>query len=248
MSDDGTGTAPDNAGASTGDADSQGAGKQFTEAQMAAARKSWKFEADKAATKRVQARERELLDQFDIDDWTELQETLEGKRSEQTELETQLKEAKREARRLKNVAADYERLQSDHAALQDRVNRQAMRTAVYDVAKGIDAHERAVYSMLVAESRLGVDEDGNVFVRGDDGEPAQGNLETTIKTLVADNPFLQRATQGAGGGSRPPAGTAPAPNGGLQGGSWQDEMRAATRAAYEEDQFGGRMPPPPGRR
>ena len=69
----------------------------------------------------------------------------------------------------------------------------------------------------------------------EDGEPAGTTLETLIKKLVSDDQRLLRATDGAGGGSAPPAGAATAGQRRPEHVPWETE-RSARRCQRSDAQ------------
>jgi len=203
----GTQPAPEGANADQGTqpaADAANAAtSKFTDDDMAAARKAWEKKTARDSDKAKAAWERERLESLDAGSWEELQERLDGKKQAESELEKQLTEAKRQVREARKLAADRDELHTKLQRLQTERNQHAMRSAVYDAARKIDAHEKLVFAMLVADGRIGVDDDGAVFVRGDDGEPSGQSLEKIITQLVGENAALQRPSGAPGGGSLP---------------------------------------------
>lgn len=203
------------------DAANAGPGK-YTDDDMAAARKSWDKRAARDIEKARAQWERERLEALDIDSWDDLAERLNGKRQAETELEKQLADAKRKAREAGRRAESFDELNAKYQCMVAERNKHAMRTAVYDAAKGAGAHEKLVYAMLVADNRIAVDDDGNVFVRGSDGEPSGLTLDKVIAQLVSEDPALQRPSGTPGAGSLPQTTGARAVS---NGGTATDRMR-----------------------
>jgi len=196
-------------------ADAANAGQaRYTDDDMAAARKGWDKRTAREMDKARASWERERLEALDLDSWEELSERLTGKRQAETELEKQLADAKRKAREASKRAEAHDELTAKYQRLLGERNQHAMRNAVYAAASKIEAHEKLVYAMLVADNKIGVDDDGNVFVRGDDGEPAGLSLEKIVTQLVAENAALQRPSGAVGAGSLPQNTGARAPSNG----------------------------------
>lgn len=206
------------------DAANAGQGK-YTDDDMAAAKVRFAKNAERDVAKARTAWERERLEALDVDSWDELQERLTGKQQAATELEKQLSEAKRKAREASKRAEAFGELEAKYAKLSTERNEHAMRSAVYEAARKVDAHEKLVFAMLVADKRIGVDEDGSVIVRGTDGEPAGLSLEKIVTQLVAENAALQRPSGATGAGSMPQNTGARATGNGA-GASPSEKMRA----------------------
>jgi hypothetical protein len=57
---------------------------------------------------------------------------------------------------------------------------------------------------LTGRNRVGVDEDGQIFVRDEGGDAAYGTtLDDLVKQTIADKPYLQKASDNMGAGSGP---------------------------------------------
>jgi len=215
---DGTTTEVVNSGESTGDSENQGASKKFTDGDMALAKDAWKKRYLAPVKTKLEAAEqarKEFFETHDVDSFDDIAErlTVQAKSDgDHAEVQRDLKKAQRE---LVKVTGERDVASTGLAKMVATRNRAAIKDSIYEAAAKADAREQDVYARLVVNNSVAIDDEGVVFVRGTDGEPAHGvTLEQLVTQLVADNKHLQRPTPAQGGGSLPAASgsTASAPD------------------------------------
>jgi len=175
----------------------------FTEAELGYAKRQVEKKAAREIEKAKAAWERERLDELEADSFDDVKERLTLKKQEEGEGAKAALEAKKLQR---ETAAKIKQLEAFKAEADVRLAKHrkgALKAAIFEAAQKFKANERAIFGILVAEHGAEIDDDGNVFTRGADGEQSDVSLEKLIQQIVADDAGLLRPTGAAGSGSLP---------------------------------------------
>jgi len=193
------------------ESDANAAGKSTDDA-VAFAKRRWAKQRDRDVSKAEGKAISGLLGDLGFDDVDELREAIEGRRSATETTETLSGDLKKLQRQLAKVTGERDAHVTTLSDMKTRANAAMARDAVYAACKTHSAFEEETYALLQMQGKVGVDEDGEVYVKGSDGDPVHGvTIDTLVKQTVAERVNLQRASGGSGGGSQPT--TTAQPNG-----------------------------------
>jgi hypothetical protein len=198
----------------TGDNTSGGQGKTYTDADMAEARRAFQVKADKAADRRAAElatqREADLLAKTGHSSIDELIAAVATKGQQASEEQKASELLKRIQRELDKERAERTKADETLKRLTGERNQERVRSAILAAADAIGAFPEDVFARLAIQNRVGVDDDGEVYVRDAKGEPESGaTVERIVKELVAANEHLQRPSGARGAGSRQNSTTGP---------------------------------------
>jgi hypothetical protein len=180
-----------------------GTGNQYTDDDIAGLKRRWAKQRDKDVGKAASKAVDSLLGDLGFDDVDDLRSAIEGKRKQDGDEANTASELKRAQRQLAKTAGERDAFASQLGELRGKVNASRVKDAVFAAAKKHQAYEDEVFALVMVQGQVAVDDDGDVFVKGADGEPVHGvSVEKLVGQLVADRQHLQRATGGQGGGSQ----------------------------------------------
>jgi len=206
---DGTATEAETRETATDADDSQGAEKKFTDVDMKNARESWKkryLAPLKTRLDAAEAAQSEFFTAHDVDSYDDIAERLTVQAQvdgDHAELQRTLTKSQRE---LTKAVKERDEVTTVLGKMVSQRNAAAVKDSIFEAAAKAGSFEHDVYARLVVANQVAVDEEGAVFVRGTDGEPAHGvSVGQLVTQLVADNKHLQRPTAAQGGGSLPAA-------------------------------------------
>lgn len=202
MSVEGKVTATDNAGSAT--AAEPNAGAKYTDDDLAKARLSFERQAEKKASKVAEAAKAEalqsVLSQLGLQSADELPEFVE--RVQQTAGAED--KAKGHERQLKRLQTEKDALQAEIGKLRTGIQRGAVERSVLSLAEKHNGHAKSVLAHVALENRLRADDEGRVFVVGEDGdEDHRVSADEYVKKILEDNKHLLKSVSTSGAGSRP---------------------------------------------